>query len=63
LNDKDHAIEAGLKIPSVPLCFAKFTSSLSGPFDPIQLHGLAESPIECSEAIEMTLDSQAAVNL
>jgi 2-keto-4-pentenoate hydratase/2-oxohepta-3-ene-1,7-dioic acid hydratase in catechol pathway len=37
LNYKDHAIEAGLKIPSVPLCFAKFTSSLSGPFDPIQM--------------------------
>ncbi len=37
LNYKDHAIEAGLKIPSSPLCFAKFTSSLSGPFDPIQL--------------------------
>jgi 2-keto-4-pentenoate hydratase/2-oxohepta-3-ene-1,7-dioic acid hydratase in catechol pathway len=37
LNYKDHAIEAELKIPSVPLCFAKFTSSLSGPFDPIQL--------------------------
>ena len=37
LNYKDHAIEAGLKIPAAPLCFAKFTSSLSGPFDPIQL--------------------------
>jgi 2-keto-4-pentenoate hydratase/2-oxohepta-3-ene-1,7-dioic acid hydratase in catechol pathway len=37
LNYKDHAIEAGLKIPPAPLCFAKFTSSLSGPFDPIQL--------------------------
>jgi 2-keto-4-pentenoate hydratase/2-oxohepta-3-ene-1,7-dioic acid hydratase in catechol pathway len=37
LNYKDHAIEAGLKIPSAPLCFAKFTSSLSGPFDPIRL--------------------------
>lgn len=37
LNYKDHAIEAKLKIPSAPLCFAKFTSSLSGPFDPIQL--------------------------
>jgi 2-keto-4-pentenoate hydratase/2-oxohepta-3-ene-1,7-dioic acid hydratase in catechol pathway len=37
LNYKDHAIEAGLKIPSAPLCFAKFTSSLSGPFDPIQM--------------------------
>jgi 2-keto-4-pentenoate hydratase/2-oxohepta-3-ene-1,7-dioic acid hydratase in catechol pathway len=37
LNYKDHAIEAGLKIPTAPLCFAKFTSSLSGPFDPIRL--------------------------
>jgi 2-keto-4-pentenoate hydratase/2-oxohepta-3-ene-1,7-dioic acid hydratase in catechol pathway len=37
LNYKDHAIEAGLKIPAAPLCFAKFTSSVSGPFDPIQL--------------------------
>jgi 2-keto-4-pentenoate hydratase/2-oxohepta-3-ene-1,7-dioic acid hydratase in catechol pathway len=37
LNYKDHAIEAGLKIPTAPLCFAKFTSSLSGPFDPIQM--------------------------
>ena len=37
LNYKDHAIEAGLKIPAAPLCFAKFTSSLSGPFNSIQL--------------------------
>jgi 2-keto-4-pentenoate hydratase/2-oxohepta-3-ene-1,7-dioic acid hydratase in catechol pathway len=37
LNYKDHAIETGLKLPAAPLCFAKFTSSLSGPFDPIQL--------------------------
>jgi 2-keto-4-pentenoate hydratase/2-oxohepta-3-ene-1,7-dioic acid hydratase in catechol pathway len=37
LNYKDHAVEAGLQIPKNPLCFAKFTSSLSGPFDPILL--------------------------
>jgi len=37
LNYRDHAVEAGLKIPSAPLCFAKFTSSLSGPFDAIRL--------------------------
>jgi 2-keto-4-pentenoate hydratase/2-oxohepta-3-ene-1,7-dioic acid hydratase in catechol pathway len=37
LNYKDHALETGLKLPSAPLCFAKFTSSLSGPFDSIQL--------------------------
>jgi 2-keto-4-pentenoate hydratase/2-oxohepta-3-ene-1,7-dioic acid hydratase in catechol pathway len=39
LNYKDHALETGLKLPTAPLCFAKFTSSLSGPFDPIQLPG------------------------
>lgn len=37
LNYKDHALETGLKLPAAPLCFAKFTSSLSGPFDPIEL--------------------------
>jgi 2-keto-4-pentenoate hydratase/2-oxohepta-3-ene-1,7-dioic acid hydratase in catechol pathway len=37
LNYRDHAIEAGLTIPTAPLCFAKFTSSLSGPYDPIRL--------------------------
>ena len=37
LNYRDHAIEAGQPIPAAPLCFAKFTSSLSGPFDPILL--------------------------
>lgn len=39
LNYMDHAKEANLKIPAAPLCFAKFTSSLSGPYDPILLPG------------------------
>ena len=37
LNYLDHAREAGQPVPTAPLCFAKFTSSLSGPYDPIQL--------------------------
>ncbi len=37
LNYLDHAKEAGQPIPEAPLCFAKFPSSLSGPFDPIRL--------------------------
>ena len=37
LNYLDHAKEAGQPIPTDPLCFAKFTSSLSGPFDAIRL--------------------------
>jgi len=37
LNYADHAREAGMDLPTAPLCFAKFTSSLSGPYDPIPL--------------------------
>src|SRR5579885_2125693 len=31
------ALGTGMPVPSAPLCFAKFTSSLAGPFDPIRL--------------------------
>jgi len=37
LNYADHAREAGMPIPEAPLCFAKFPSSLAGPYDPILL--------------------------
>lgn len=40
LNYRDHAEEAGQPIPQAPLCFAKFTSSLNGPYDPIRLPDL-----------------------
>lgn len=35
LNYRDHAEEAKLTLPTEPLLFAKFPSSISGPFDPI----------------------------
>ena len=35
LNYRDHAQEAKLTLPTEPLLFAKFPSSISGPFDPI----------------------------
>lgn len=37
LNYRDHAEEAGQPIPKAPLCFAKFTSSLNGPYDAVRL--------------------------
>jgi 2-keto-4-pentenoate hydratase/2-oxohepta-3-ene-1,7-dioic acid hydratase in catechol pathway len=37
LNYRDHVEETGMPTPKAPLCFAKFTSSLSGPFDAIRL--------------------------
>lgn len=35
LNYRDHAEEARLALPREPLFFAKFTSSINGPFDPV----------------------------
>lgn len=35
LNYKDHAEEQGAELPAAPLLFAKFTTSLIGPGDPI----------------------------
>jgi 2,4-didehydro-3-deoxy-L-rhamnonate hydrolase len=37
LNYRDHAIEAGMAIPSEPIVFMKATSCINGPFDPIRL--------------------------
>lgn len=41
LNYRDHADEAGLSTPVVPMLFAKFRNSLVGPFDPIVLPTLS----------------------
>ena len=35
LNYRDHAAETGQPIPEVPIVFAKASSSVSGPYDPI----------------------------
>jgi 2-keto-4-pentenoate hydratase/2-oxohepta-3-ene-1,7-dioic acid hydratase in catechol pathway len=43
LNYRDHALEAGLPIPSEPVVFAKSTSSVSGPHDDIVLPPASKS--------------------
>jgi 2-keto-4-pentenoate hydratase/2-oxohepta-3-ene-1,7-dioic acid hydratase in catechol pathway len=35
LNYRDHAEETGMPIPTVPIVFAKATSCVSGPYDPV----------------------------
>ncbi|RXZ45340.1 fumarylacetoacetate hydrolase family protein [Crenobacter cavernae] len=37
LNYRDHALEAGLPLPRQPIVFGKWTSSVSGAYDPILL--------------------------
>lgn len=49
LNYVDHAAEVEMKLPSEPLVFAKFPSSIAGPDD----------PIEWSEELTTTVDYEA----
>ena len=35
LNYRDHSLEQGIEPPAAPLFFAKFSTSITGPFDPI----------------------------
>lgn len=41
VNYRDHANEAGIDVPPVPLFFAKFRNSLTGPTSPIVLPGVS----------------------
>ena len=41
LNYRDHAEETGAEIPSEPVCFCKFSSSVIGPEQPIRLPQVA----------------------
>ena len=36
LNYRDHALEAGMSIPTQPVIFARFATTLIGPFDPVE---------------------------
>ncbi|MGB9071586.1 MAG: fumarylacetoacetate hydrolase family protein [Terriglobales bacterium] len=37
LNYLDHSLEQGAQLPSAPLVFAKFPTSVTGPYDPIMI--------------------------
>ena len=42
LNYSDHAAESGLPVPTEPIVFMKATSSISGPYDPVEIPADAE---------------------
>ena len=44
LNYRDHAVESKMELPAVPVVFAKFTTSVIGPGDPIVLPRITEKP-------------------
>lgn len=41
LNYRDHAIEAGMKIPEEPVCFGKFGNAIIGPDAPVRIPRVA----------------------
>ncbi|MYS86767.1 fumarylacetoacetate hydrolase family protein [Embleya scabrispora] len=41
VNYRDHAAEAGLAVPDTPVVFGKFSSCLTGPYDPVTLPSAA----------------------
>lgn len=42
LNYRSHAAEAGFKVPTVPILFAKYRNALTGPHDPIVLPSVSD---------------------
>ena len=39
LNYRDHSLEQGIQPPTTPVIFAKFSTSITGPYDPILIPG------------------------
>ena len=50
LNYHDHALETNLPLPEHPLVFTKFTSSITGPHDPIRL------PLEITQQTDLEVE-------
>ncbi len=42
LNYRDHAEETGMPLPDEPVCFSKFSSSVTGPHHPIRIPAIAK---------------------
>jgi 2-keto-4-pentenoate hydratase/2-oxohepta-3-ene-1,7-dioic acid hydratase in catechol pathway len=59
LNYKDHAEEQGVELPAAPLFFAKFTTSLIGPGDPIVIPSVVQ---KCDYEAELGVVMGATVS-
>lgn len=42
LNYRDHAEETGMALPDEPVCFSKFSSSITGPDHPVRIPAIAK---------------------
>ena len=59
LNYKDHAAEAGLKLPSAPVLFAKYRNSLIGPFDDINVPPVAANAVDYEVELAVVIGRRA----
>jgi 2-keto-4-pentenoate hydratase/2-oxohepta-3-ene-1,7-dioic acid hydratase in catechol pathway len=53
LNYRDHALESGMAIPTQPVIFTRFNTTLTGPFDPI--------PHDASLTLQLDYEVELAV--
>jgi 2-keto-4-pentenoate hydratase/2-oxohepta-3-ene-1,7-dioic acid hydratase in catechol pathway len=59
LNYMDHIRETGAEAPGAPVVFAKFPNSLSGPSDPIELHGSISSGVDYEAELAVIIGTRA----
>jgi acylpyruvate hydrolase len=59
LNYKDHAAEAGLKLPTAPVLFPKYRNSLIGPQDDIQVPRVATGRLDYEVELAVVIGRRA----
>ena len=59
LNYRDHAAEAGLDLPTVPIVFAKFRNSLTGPADDVIVPAVAGAKLDYEVELAVVIGKRA----
>jgi 2-keto-4-pentenoate hydratase/2-oxohepta-3-ene-1,7-dioic acid hydratase in catechol pathway len=59
LNYRDHAAEVNLELPSVPVFFAKFACSLTGPADDLRVPTVAQSAVDYEAELALVIGTIA----
>ncbi len=59
LNYFDHASETGMEIPKSPLIFSKFSSSITGPYDPIIIPGSVTRKVDYEAELGVVIGKRA----
>jgi 2,4-didehydro-3-deoxy-L-rhamnonate hydrolase len=63
INDRSHAAEAGMDVPTVPATFTKFPASITGPFADVELpNGTADWEVELVAVVGGRADRVAAAD-